>query len=54
MVLKRVTKQNTSKNGQNGGGVGAAGVAAGGKTNAFISRQSGGLCFDFSPNDSNM
>ena len=54
MLLKRVSKQNSSKTGQAGSSGGLAGVSGGGKTNAFIATQSGGLCFDFSPNDSNM
>ncbi|KAJ3091377.1 WD repeat-containing protein 78 [Quaeritorhiza haematococci] len=43
MTLKRVTKQHESK-----------GTSAVAKSGAFIARQSGGLCFDFNPKDSNM
>lgn len=44
MTLKRITKQETS----------SAGAGVGVKTTSFISRQAGGLCFDFNPKDSNM
>jgi hypothetical protein len=40
MVLKRTAKQK-----KNGNSISA---------NSFISRQTGGLCFDFNPSDSNM
>eukprot|EP01137_Pigoraptor_chileana_P023875 Opistho-2@90917 len=47
MKLKRVG----SRSKQNGGG---AGTSNGAKNEAFISRQAGGLCFDFSRKDSNI
>eukprot|EP00842_Homolaphlyctis_polyrhiza_P001053 jgi/Hompol1/1949/HPOL_005792-RA len=62
MTLKRLTKQKTTPAAGSGNG-GAAGAAAasgtsggggGGKSTSFIARQTGGLCFDFNPKDSNI
>ncbi|KAI9099413.1 WD40-repeat-containing domain protein [Phlyctochytrium arcticum] len=47
MSLKRVTKQQETK-----AGMPAATTAS--KPGSFIARQSGGLCFDFNPKDSNI
>ncbi|KAJ3411503.1 WD repeat-containing protein 78 [Chytridiales sp. JEL 0842] len=62
MVLKQVTRQekkggagSAGQGGMAGAATGSGGAAAsGGRTGTFISRQSGGLCFDFNPRDSNI
>ena len=45
MTLKRVTKQKSTP---------ATGLTETVKSSSFITRQAGGLCFDFNPKDSNM
>ncbi|KAI8926599.1 WD40-repeat-containing domain protein [Entophlyctis helioformis] len=63
MTLKRLTKQKaapaaTSASGSGGAntgsGSGAGNSGGGGKSTSFIARQTGGLCFDFNPKDSNI
>ncbi|KAI9009825.1 WD40-repeat-containing domain protein [Gaertneriomyces semiglobifer] len=50
MTLKRVTRQQEVKTGDRTSNISAAGTKAG----SFIARQSGGLCMDFNPKDSNI
>ncbi|KAL2916982.1 hypothetical protein HK105_203414 [Polyrhizophydium stewartii] len=61
MTLKRLTKQKAapaaaSSSGSGTGSASGSGANGGanGKSTSFIARQTGGLCFDFNPKDSNI